>query len=62
MVCNQSTFGIMQDRSISEIRAIISALVQFGYLRIEGDYPVLRFTEKSRDGLAGKEKIEMQNE
>ena len=52
----------MQDRSISEIRAIISALVQFGYLRIEGDYPVLRFTEKSRDGLAGKEKIEMQNE
>ena len=56
---NQSTFGIMRDRSVSEIRAIISALVQFGYLRIEGDYPILRFTEKSREGLSGKQKIEM---
>ena len=57
---NQSTFGIMRDRSVSEIKSIISALVQFGYLRFsEGDYPVLRFTEKSREGLSGKQKIEM---
>ena len=59
----QSTFGIMKDRSIREIKAIIAALVQQGYLCFsDGDYPVLWFTEKSREGLAGKTSIEMRKQ
>ncbi len=56
----QSTFGIMRDQSVREIRTIIAELVRQGYLRFsDGEYPVLRFTEKSREGLFGKQAIEM---
>ena len=56
----QSTFGIMRDRSIGEIRDIIAELVRQGYLCVSGDdYPVLRFTEKSREGLSGRTAVRM---
>jgi len=47
-----STYGIMRDTPRSMIRTYINALITKGYLILtDGEYPVLRITEKARNVL-----------
>lgn len=53
-----STYGIMTDTSEREIRYYINSLIEMGYLAISaGEYPVLKWTEKSREAISGREEI-----
>ena len=50
------TYGIMRGRKPEDIRRIIVALCDAGYLVTEGDvYPILHLTEKGRTFLYGRE-------
>ena len=56
----QSTYGLLSDRTLPEIRDIISALLQQDYLAAdEGDYPILRLTPRSREALSGNIPVSM---
>ena len=55
-----STYSIMKDVSVSRIRSEIDFLIDRGYLMLtEGEYPTVRFSEKSADILKGNRKITM---
>lgn len=55
-----STFGILSDTAIHKARRILDYLVQNEYLSASDDeYPVLGLTERSREILYDKQKIEM---
>lgn len=50
-----STYGIMRDKSVEEIKDLIGVLVADGYIKVLGlDYPILALTEKSKDILFGR--------
>lgn len=52
----QTTWGLMKDYSLSEIRRMIAALASQEYLTVSGEeYPVLQLTEKSKELLFGNE-------
>ncbi|QOR36701.1 DNA helicase RecQ [Clostridium sp. 'deep sea'] len=53
-----STYGIMQQRSVGEIRELIMTLIAEGYLRMTTDnYPVLKILESARDVLKGHKQV-----
>lgn len=53
-----STYGLMKQYSVNDIKDIISLLLAEGYLRIEGDqYFVLKATEKSHSLLKGEKEV-----
>ncbi len=55
-----STFGIMPDIPVHKTRRILDYLIQNEYLTVTDDeYPVVRFTERSKEILYDKKKIEM---
>jgi ATP-dependent DNA helicase RecQ len=51
---NLSTFGIGQDLSEAEWRAVIRQLIALGHLMAEGDFHTLGFTPSSRAVLKGE--------
>ena len=53
-----STFGIMKDTDRAELREDIDALVEQGYLlQTQGEFPVLRLTDRAWPVLRGSEKV-----
>lgn len=53
-----STFNLMPECSEEELRHYIQALTEKGYLeRTSGDYPVLKWTETSRDVTRGQKTV-----
>lgn len=55
-----STYGIMRDVDRSKIREYMDQLVSQGYLQIsEGEYPVLRLTDASREVLFHSKSVTM---
>lgn len=53
-----STYGIMKDKSVEEIKDLIGVLVADSYIKVLGlDYPILALTEKSKDILFGRVKF-----
>ncbi len=60
MDCNTlSTYGIMKDYSVDELKTFINTLISHGFIdSVEGTYPVLRLNEKSLDIIKGNIKVE----
>lgn len=55
---NLSTYGIMKDYTIKEIKDLINILIAEDYLRLsEGEYPTVKFCEKAIAVLKSKEKV-----
>lgn len=54
-----STFGIMKDKPLKEIRFLIDRLEQLDYIKQSGEYSTLVVTEKAYNVLHGKEKVEI---
>lgn len=53
-----STYGLMKDQSEGDLLFLINALLDQGYLkRSEGDYPVLQWTEHTRNVTSGGQKV-----
>lgn len=53
-----STYGIMKDVSRDQLRTYVELLIHEGYLRLtEGDYPVLRASQRARAVLFEGEKV-----
>jgi len=53
-----STYGIMKEQSEVEIRQYIDELIHTGFLkRSDGEYPLLQWTEASRQVTSGKTKV-----
>ncbi|MBT6120239.1 DNA helicase RecQ [bacterium] len=53
-----STYGLLSDFSKSELRHFIFSLINQGYLIVsDGDYPLLKLTQKSRDILFNNKQI-----
>lgn len=53
-----STYGIMKDISVQEIKDLIGVLIADGYIKVLGvDYPILALTEKSKEILFSKVKF-----
>jgi ATP-dependent DNA helicase RecQ len=53
-----STYGLMQERTEGDILSVINTLLDQGYLkRTEGEYPVLQWTERSREVTSGSAKV-----
>lgn len=53
-----STYGIMKDRSVQEIKDLIGVLIADGYIKVFGlDYPILALTEKSKEILFSEVKF-----
>ena len=53
-----STYGLLSDFSKSELRHFIFSLINQGYLVVsDGDYPLLKLTQKSRDILFNNKEI-----
>lgn len=53
-----STYGIMKDRSVQEIKDLIGVLIADGYIKVLGvDYPILALTEKSKEILFSEVKF-----
>ena len=52
-----STFGIMKDYPLREIRVLIDRLEELGYIKQDGEYPTLRITQKARPVLRGEETV-----
>ena len=51
-----STFGLLKDKSVSELRSWMEQLAALGYLQITpGRYPILTLTERSLSVLKGEE-------
>ncbi|NGX57391.1 MAG: ATP-dependent DNA helicase RecQ [Chlamydiae bacterium] len=54
-----STYGILSQNTEREVRSYIDQLLSMGYLeRSEGDYPILKWTEKSQQAISGNETIQ----
>ena len=55
-----SAFGLLQDRTLAEIRQMINALIAQDDLYVsEGEYPVLWLTKQSSEVLAGRRAVVM---
>ena len=55
-----STFGLLQDRTLADIRQMINALIAQDDLYVsEGEYPVLWLTKQSPEVLAGRRTVVM---
>ena len=55
-----STYGIMADTSVKQIRAEIAYLLENGYLMLtQGDYPQLRLTARSAEILRDRKSLSM---
>jgi ATP-dependent DNA helicase RecQ len=55
-----STYGIMKDQDTARIKKILDYLIEKNYLAVEGtEYPVVVFTEKSREFIKEKPKLTM---
>lgn len=55
-----STYGILGERTLKEIRGLVQHLITAGYLRMDGgDYPVVLLTEAVRPVLRGREPVLM---
>lgn len=55
-----STFGLMKEKTVWEVRRAIDALLVQGYLQqTDGDRPVLQITAAARELLLGKKSFEM---
>jgi ATP-dependent DNA helicase RecQ len=52
-----STWGIGQDLTQVEWRGLFRQLIALNYLRVDMEYGVLKFTEKTRDLLKGKDTL-----
>lgn len=53
-----STYGIMSNYTLKEIKELINILAAEGYLRITDDkYPIVKLTKKSSEMLKNKEKV-----
>ncbi len=53
-----STYGLLADRSVEELRYYIESLIQMGFLmRTEGEYPVLKWTDQTKPVIAGHQKV-----
>ncbi len=53
-----STYGLLKEMSEAEVRYCIDSLIHLGLLQVtEGDYPVLKWTERSQDAVKGHEPI-----
>lgn len=58
-----STYGIMKNYAIKDIRDMINFLIAEDYLRLtEGQYPVVRLTQKAQPILKGEEKVFQKHE
>ncbi|MGL5748905.1 MAG: DNA helicase RecQ, partial [Paraclostridium sp.] len=54
-----STYGIMKNYPIEELKTFINTLISHGFIdSVEGTYPVLRLNEKSLDVIKGNIKVE----
>ena len=54
-----STYGIMKDYSVDELKTFINTLISHRFIdSVEGTYPVLRLNEKSLDIIKGNIKVE----
>ncbi len=54
------TYGVGKEYSRLQWQSFIRELIQFGYLRLDGDeYPILKLHEKSRPVLLGNEKVSL---
>lgn len=51
------TYGMGSDLSREKWRRYLYDLIEMDYLKQEGEYPVLKLTEKSKAVLVGKEKV-----
>ncbi|MCR5369805.1 MAG: DNA helicase RecQ, partial [Clostridium sp.] len=57
---SQSTFGLLQDRTLAELRQMINALIAQNDLCVsEGEYPVLWLTQQSQEVLTGRRSVVM---
>jgi len=57
---NLSTFNLMPEYSETDLRGIISVLIEKGFLeRSEGDYPVLKWTLLSKAAVRGETSVMM---
>jgi ATP-dependent DNA helicase RecQ len=54
-----STYGIMAGTDAHRLRLMIDELLRQQYLKAEGEYPVLLFSEKSRSVLRGETQVTM---
>lgn len=55
-----STYGIIKEYTIKEIQDMINKLIADGYLKLtEGQYPIVKLTEKAVDVIKGKEQVFM---
>lgn len=53
-----STYGIMKEESVQEIKDLIGVLIADGYIKVLGlDYPILALTEKSKEILFSEVKF-----
>lgn len=53
-----STYGLLADRSVEELRYYIESLIQMGFLmRTEGEYPVLKWTDQTKPVITGHQKV-----
>ena len=53
-----ATYGIGKEYSQKQWQAFIRELVQFDYLRLDGDrYPIVKLSQRSHDVLSGKENV-----
>lgn len=54
-----STYGLLADLSEKEVRYYVESLIHMGMLKLtEGDYPVLKWTERSKLAIEGKESVQ----
>src|SRR5262249_55924 len=53
-----STYGLLKEMSEEEVRYYIEALLHLGFLRLsDGEYPVVKWTEKSQACVKGSEPV-----
>ncbi|HCC06874.1 MAG TPA: DNA helicase RecQ [Clostridiales bacterium] len=56
-----STFGIMKECAVNDIKEYINVLIADGYLKMEGDkYPIIKLTENSAKILKENDKVYIQ--
>ena len=53
-----STYGLLKEMSEAEVRYSIDSLIHLGLLQVtEGDYPVVKWTERSQTAVKGQEPV-----
>lgn len=58
-----STFGIMKEHSEHDLRYYINMLIESGYLkRTDGEYPIVEWTESSKEVINGSTKVLMRKQ